>query len=176
MTERVTNIDFKILNGINKRLSCGTLDRIMPKISFLGNGGLIWFLAGGMLFVKKQYRIPVFIMLLALLSGVVVGNLFIKNLVARDRPCWLNKTFPMRINVPKDYSFPSCHTMSSFIAADVLYQTNLLFGYAAFALAGLIAFSRMYLYVHYPSDVIGGAVIGVTLGTSVWHIACGILM
>jgi undecaprenyl-diphosphatase len=65
--------------------------------------------------------------------------------------------------------------MSSFIAAEVLYQTNLFFGYAAFAVAGLIAFSRMYLYVHYPSDVIGGALLGVCLGTSVWHIAGGFL-
>ena len=80
------------------------------------------------------------------------------------RPCWLDPETPLLIAVPKDFSFPSGHTLSSAIGATVLTGTDWRFGWAAIPLAVLMAFSRLYLYVHFPSDVLAGAVLGVGIG------------
>jgi len=99
------------------------------------------------------------------------GNACLKNLIARPRPCWLDSSVQLLIANPADYSFPSGHTLSSVIGATGLTKTNRRFGYAAIPLAALIAFSRLYLYVHFPSDVLAAAVLGVALGELVWR--CG---
>ena len=95
--------------------------------------------------------------------GVLVGNVALKNLIARPRPCWV-ESVPLLIASPTDYSFPSGHTLSSAIAATILTKTDRRFGYAAIPLAALIAFSRLYLYVHWPSDVLAGALLGILIG------------
>ena len=77
----------------------------------------------------------------------------------------------MLIANPTDYSFPSGHTLSSVIGATILTKTNRHFGYAAIPLAVLIAFSRLYLYVHFPSDILGAAVLGVVIGVLTFR--CG---
>lgn len=89
---------------------------------------------------------------------------FLKNFVARPRPCWLDSSVRLLIANPTDYSFPSGHTLSSVIGATILTKTDRRFGYAAIPLAALIAFSRLYLYVHFPSDVLAAAVLGVLIG------------
>ena len=66
--------------------------------------------------------------------------------------------------VPKDYSFPSGHTQASFAAATALFTGNKKAGICAYVLAALIAFSRLYLYVHFPTDVLAGVVIGICCG------------
>ena len=103
-----------------------------------------------------------------LLAGLVVamlaGNLALKNFFARPRPCWLDESVPLLIARPSDYSFPSGHTMAAAIGATILTAADRRFGWAAIPLAVLIAFSRMYLYVHFPSDILGGAVLGVGIG------------
>lgn len=103
-----------------------------------------------------------------LVCCVVVGNLILKNLVARARPCSLNTTVNLLISAPTDYSFPSGHTTSSFAAAVIWYHADKRFGVPALILAFLIAFSRLYLYVHFPSDVIAGALIGAAIGHTAW--------
>ena len=82
----------------------------------------------------------------------------------RPRPCWLDSSVWLLIADPTDYSFPSGHTLSSVIGATILTKTDRRFGYAAIPLAALIAFSRLYLYVHFPSDVLAAAVLGVMIG------------
>ena len=96
--------------------------------------------------------------------GVLVGNVCLKNLIARPRPCWLDSSVRLLIADPTDYSFPSGHTLSSVIGATILTKTDRRFGYAAIPLAALIAFSRLYLYAHFPSDVLAAAVLGVMIG------------
>ena len=96
--------------------------------------------------------------------GVLVGNVCLKNFIARPRPCWLDSSVRLLIADPTDYSFPSGHTLSSVIGATILTKTDRRFGYAAIPLAALIAFSRLYLYVHFPSDVLAAAVLGVMIG------------
>ena len=160
------NLDWSILHWIQSTLTCPALDFLMPKITLLGNGGMIWLLASGGLLCTKKYRKQGVVLLGSLAVGVLVGNVFLKNLIARPRPCWLDSGVQLLITNPTDYSFPSGHTLSSVIAATVLTKTDRRFGYAAIPLAALIAFSRLYLYVHFPSDVLAAAVIGVVIGVA----------
>lgn len=152
-------------------LSGPVLDFLMPKITLLGNGGAIWILAALILLCTKKYRRQGVLLLVGLVAGVLVGNACLKNLIARPRPCWLDSSVQLLNANPADYSFPSGHTLSSVIGATGLTKTNRRFGYAAIPLAALIAFSRLYLYVHFPSDVLAAAVLGVALGELVWR--CG---
>jgi len=116
------------------------------------------------LICTKKYRRQGILLLCGLAAGVLVGNVFLKNFVARPRPCWLDSSVRLLIANPTDYSFPSGHTLSSVIGATILTKTDRRFGYAAIPLAALIAFSRLYLYVHFPSDVLAAAVLGVLIG------------
>ena len=136
------SIDWSILHWVRDVLTCPFLDFLMPKLILLSNGGAVWLLAVGML----------------------VGNVCLKNFIARPRPCWLDESVPLLIARPSDYSFPSGHTMAGAIGATILMAADRRFGWAAIPLAVLIAFSRLYLYVHFPSDVLGGAVLGVGIG------------
>ena len=103
-------------------------------------------------------------MLAGLAVGVLAGNLTLKPLIARPRPCWLDESVQLLIANPTDYSFPSGHTLSSLIGATVLTKANRKFGFAAIPLAALIAFSRLYLYVPFPTDILGAAVLGMAIG------------
>lgn len=159
--------DWYILNWIQGNLRCGVFDFLMPVISALGNGGAIWLVAAAALMCFKKYRRYGVLLLLGLAAGVMVGNVCLKNIVARPRPCWLDTTVQLLIRNPADYSFPSGHTLSSTIAAAVRTSADRRFGYAAIPLAALIAFSRLYLYVHFPSDIIGAVCIGLLLAFAV---------
>lgn len=166
----ITDIDFIILNFMHEKLSCGFLDMLMPIVTFLGNAGLIWIAASLALIFVKRHRKTALMLLGGLACSAVVGNLILKNLVARTRPFALNPAVNLLISAPTDYSFPSGHTMSSFAAAVILYHADKRFGIPALILAFLIAFSRLYLYVHFPSDIIAGAVIGAVIGYAVCKI------
>ena len=100
----------------------------------------------------------------ALLCGLIVGNLTLKPLIGRIRPYDLNPGVSLLIDKLHDFSFPSGHTLSSFEGATVLLIRDKRFGIPAMILAAIIALSRLYLYVHYPTDVLAGAVLGITFG------------
>lgn len=163
MFDWIQNMDWAILHWIRNTLQCGALDFWMPKITALGNGGAVWIVAAGALTSSKRYRRYGLAMLAALAAGVLVGNVCLKHLVARSRPCWLENA-ALLITNPTDYSFPSGHTLSSVIGATVLTEANRKFGLIAIPLAALIAVSRLYLYVHFPSDVLAAAVLGIAIG------------
>ena len=163
MLEWIQNTDWAILHWIRETMQCSVLDALMPKITLLGHGGVIWLLAAAGMTYSKKYRKYGIAVFAALAAGVLVGNVCLKHLVARPRPCWL-ESVPLLISDPTDFSFPSGHTLSSVIAATVLTAANHKFGFAAIPLAALIAFSRLYLYVHFPSDVLASVVIGLLLG------------
>ena len=157
-------LDWGILHWIQNNITCPFLDAVVPKLTMLGNAGIIWILAGVLLLCTKKYRRQGALVLMGLLVGLLVGNVALKHLVARSRPCWLDPSVQLLIATPTDYSFPSGHTLSSVIGATILTKTDRRFGYAAIPLAALIAFSRLYLYVHFPSDVLAAAVLGVLIG------------
>lgn len=164
------SLDWTILHGIHAALACPLLDFLMPKITALGNGGAIWILAAAGLLCTRKYRKHGVLLLAGLALGVLTGNLLLKNLIARPRPCWLEPDFPLLIAVPTDYSFPSGHTLASVIGAGVLTDADRRFGCVAIPLAVLIAFSRLYLYVHFPSDILGAAVLGIGISVLVLRI------
>ena len=147
----------------------------MPIITSLGNGGIIWILTALILIATKKYRVTGIAVLAALLLNLLIGNIILKPLIARVRPCDINTAVQLLIPRPTDYSFPSGHTLSSFAAATVIFLRDKRFGIAALILASLIAFSRLYLYVHYLSDVLGGIVIGAAIGIFV-HIMISNIM
>ncbi len=168
MTECITRLDFSFLYWVQSTLKCPFLDFLMPKITFLGNAGLIWLLTAGILLMLPKYRRTGIILLAALALGALVGNVCLKNLFARPRPCWTDTAVQLLIPVPQDFSFPSGHTLSSVIAATVLTAADRRFAFAAILLAALIAFSRLYLFVHFPTDALASVLLGVGIGLLVW--------
>ncbi len=154
MVDAITRIDFSILNFIQENIKNTLLDKIMVFITSLGNMSIIWIIIGICLLISKRYRKYGIMLFIALLLCAIVGNLTLKPLVDG-----------LLIKEPLDYSFPSGHTMCSFAPAVVLYYMNKKAGICAVILSTLIGFSRLYLYVHYPSDVASGAIIGIILGT-----------
>ena len=153
-------MDFQILYFINE-FHFEILDKIMILITHMGTKGIFWILVGVILLLFKKTRKCGLTVLIALLFSLIVGNILLKNIVARPRPCWIDETINMLIAVPKDYSFPSGHTFASFAAAVSVFLYYKKAGTAAVILAFLIGFSRLYLFVHFPTDVLSGAVLGI---------------
>lgn len=158
------NIELMILNGIQS-LRNPLLDAIMLFLTRLGDAGFIWIILSLLLLIKGKTRQIGIMMLIALCLNVLLCNSILKHLFARVRPCDMNTSIHLLVSRPTDYSFPSGHTAASFTAVSVLYlmkSKKLL--KISLILAFLIAFSRMYLYVHYPSDILGGVVVGIVCG------------
>ncbi len=152
--------ELKFLDFIAENLRCGLLDFLMPKITLLGNAGIFWIVLAAALLIPKKTRRAGVAMGIALVLGLLVCNMTLKPLVARVRPYDVAGIMPYLIEVQHDYSFPSGHTIASFEGAVAILLYNKKWGIAALVLAVLIAFSRMYLYVHYPSDVLVSVLLG----------------
>ena len=141
------------------------ITKIMKAASKLGDAGFIWILLTGVLLVIPKTRKVGILVSVALLLDVLTCNVILKPLIARTRPYDVNKAVELLIRAPRDYSFPSGHTAASFAAAAALwFADKKKLAIPALVLAVLIAFSRMYFYVHYPTDVLGGAILGMVCG------------
>ena len=158
--ERTKNYELSILDTL-QALRTKTLDKLMVHITKLGDGGCIWIVLDICLLLSKQTRKEGMLLTISLILEAMICNLMLKPLIARKRPCDLNPTVSLLISRPKDYSFPSGHTAASFVAVTILYLSRNIVWQPALFIACLIALSRMYLYVHYPSDVIAGMLIGI---------------
>ena len=157
-------MEIQILNIIqNLRTDIG--DTIVPLITKLGDAGMIWICLTIVLLIIPKTRKTGVIMMAALLVDVLLCNVLIKNLVARTRPFDVNTAVQLLVAKPRDYSFPSGHTAASFASVTALYLAGeKKLWKIALVLAVLIAFSRLYLYVHYPTDVLGGIITGAIAG------------
>ncbi len=150
-----------ILDFIQEHFRCAFLDVLLPFITMLGDAGIIWIVAAVVMLFFKQTRKTGLTMGVALIIGLALGNGVLKNVVGRIRPYDVNTEVQLLVERLSDKSFPSGHTLASFEAAGVLMICDRRrFGYAALALAIVIAFSRLYLYVHYPTDVLAGIILG----------------
>lgn len=157
----IQGVDNSILLWIRDILACSVFDITMPFISFLGNKGAFWLLLSVFLFLLGGEKRKWGIMILASLAvTALLANVIIKPAVARIRP-FDALQLPILIPPPLDYSFPSGHTAAAFAAATAGILQNKKLGVSLFIFAFLMAFSRLYLSVHYPSDVLAGALIGV---------------
>ena len=160
--------DLPILDWIASHLWCPFLDTIMPVITTLGDGGIFWIVLAVALMLFKPTRRVGIGMGLALLMGLLLCNLTLKPLCHRPRPYdyqydVFGKLIPLIIERQHDFSFPSGHTIASFEAAGVIVMYHKKWGIASLVLASLIAFSRLYLYVHYPTDVLASIILGFAL-------------
>ena len=169
----LSQAELGILDWISFHLHSRFLDTVMPIITWLGDKGLLWIVLGlGILFFQKGKRDTGFRVLLALLLGLLICNLLLKNAVGRIRPFALNDAVQLLVPPPSDPSFPSGHTTAAFAAATVLICDHWKGRWIVLIVAILVAFSRLYLYVHFLTDVICGALIGIFCGWLsglLWH-------
>jgi len=161
-------MEFNILYAINE-IHNPVLDKIMVGITTLGDAGAIWILLGIILLFMKKTRKCGILMLISIALGALVGNVILKNVIARPRPCWVNPDIALLIPNPHDFSFPSGHTLASFEAAIMIFLHNKKWGSLSLVLATLIAFSRMYLFVHFPTDIIGGIILAIIISLIVYY-------
>ena len=163
------SFDLPILDWIQANMRSSFLDAAMPIITVLGDAGIFWMICAGILAITKKYRRAGFGMAIAMMLGLVVCNMILKPGVGRPRPYdfqWevFGKEILLLIEKQHDFSFPSGHTIASFEACTVLMLADKKLGIPATLLAILIAFSRLYLYVHYPTDVITSVILGTLFG------------
>ena len=156
------DFEYAILDFIRETCSCAFMDGLMQFITFFGNGGWFWIVLGLTLsFIPKTRKIGITVCL-ALLINLIVCNITLKPLIARVRPYDLREGIALIIDAPHDFSFPSGHTSASFAAAFAVFlYDKKWYGISAMVFAALIAFSRLYLYVHFPTDILGGIVVGI---------------
>ena len=160
------DFDFSILTWLQAHRT-GFLDTVVPILTRLGDKGVFWILVGVVLLCIPARRRCGISVLAALLASLILGNGLLKHLFGRARPCWLRPIEDMLIAIPKDTSFPSCHALSCFAAAVVIFHYDRRLGVPALVIAGGVALSRLYLYVHFPTDVLAGTVLGIVIGLAV---------
>lgn len=162
MFDLVLDIEFFILDFIYN-LHTPFMDKLWVFITHLGDKGLLWILMGLIMCFTKKYRRAGTTVLLALLLDFLIANLTLKPLVARIRPYEYVEGIKLLIDKPMDFSFPSGHSFAAFAAANSVFLFHKKEGICLLVLASLIAFSRLYLYVHFPTDVICGVIFGIAV-------------
>ena len=168
------SFDLPILDWIQANLQSGFLDTIMPIITMLGDGGIFWIVCSVLFTLHPKTRRMGIAMAIAMAMGLLICNMILKPWVGRMRPYdyqidILGKTWndllvggKLLVDTPHDYSFPSGHTIACFEASVAIMLSNKKLGIPALIIAILVSFSRMYLYVHYPTDVIASVILGTT--------------
>ena len=157
-------IDMKILELIQTGFGCDVLDAVMPLITRLGDGGILWIICSLLLVIFPKTRKAGMAVATGLVLEALCCNVVLKPLVARTRPYDVNSAVQLLIAKQVDYSFPSGHTAAAFAGMSALYFSKSRGVIPALVLSVLIAFSRLYLYVHYPTDILGGALLGTLAG------------
>jgi undecaprenyl-diphosphatase len=142
----------------------GFLDFIVPKITFLGNAGWFWIVLTALLLILPFNRKMGLQATISLILTFTLCNLILKPSIMRCRPCWLEQDVQMLVKIPHDFSFPSGHSNASFAVATAIFTRNKKLGIPALILAAMIAISRLYLFVHWPTDVLAGTCIGICGG------------
>ena len=169
--EVLIQIDENILLFIQEYLRRDWMNGFWSMVTHLGDGGFIWILAGAALLIFKRTRKAGAAVLLALIFGAVITNVVLKNVIARIRPYEVVEGLKLLIERQHDFSFPSGHACAAFAGATALYRTIPgKYGICALVFAGLIALSRLYVGVHYPSDVIAGTLIGIFSGWAAYKL------
>lgn len=157
----LNNFDIGVLYLIQDSLRSPILTSFLEFMTDLGNNGYVWIALAVLLMTIRKCRKAGLTTMLALVINVILANGILKHLVQRPRPFDTYGGLQVLIHRPADWSFPSGHASASFAAAFVLYHyLPKKFSIVMFVLAALISFSRLYLGVHYPTDVFAGVFVG----------------
>lgn len=177
----ITAWDLSVLDYIAEHFRCAFLDTFMRTVTLFGEGGIFWIAIAVIFLFIPKHRKTGLMMGAAMLLGLAVGNGIMKNLIARTRPYDMpGVNVELLVKTLSDFSFPSGHTLVCFEAATVLTVRKNRLAVPAAVIAVLVALSRLYLYVHYPTDVICGALLGILFGicgtaivNAVWNAVTG---
>ena len=154
-------MDLALSRWVAQVLHTPFLDWLMPIFTYLGEAGWCWIVICILLLLRPATRRWGVVCGIALLTAFLVGEIGLKNLIQRPRPFLSLPEIPLLISPPHSFSFPSGHTGSSFAAAFSIRMMDRRWGTAALILAGLIAFSRFYLTVHFFTDILAGVLLGI---------------
>ncbi len=157
-------MELAILDWIQSHLRCGFLDAVLPVITRTADHGELWIILALVLLAIRNQRKYGAAVACGLVLDLVSCNLLLKPLVGRIRPFAVNTAVELLVKAPLDASFPSGHTAASFAAVFALKAAGSPLWKPALAVAVVISFSRLYLYVHWPSDVLAGALLGAAVG------------
>lgn len=165
MLEALQNLDSNILLWIQENLRSDWLTPVVIFITRLGNAGMIWIILALGLLLPKKTRREGLMCTVALVMMLVLNNMFLKNLVARTRPYEVVHGLVSLVGNMRDFSFPSGHTAAAFsVASVVFYKCPKWLWIPVMLLAALMGFSRLYVGVHYPTDVIFAVLEGFFIG------------
>lgn len=157
--DAIQSFDIEILDRLGDVCRNSFGDGFWKVVTLLGDKGIFWIALAAVLLLFRRTRKGGLAVGIAILTGFLVGNLVLKNWIARIRPYDVNTWYMLTVKRLSDFSFPSGHTMASLGGSLALFYVNKKYGTPAVIMAVMIMFSRLYLYVHYPSDILGGIVI-----------------
>ena len=167
MFDFIQNIDISVIEKIyslQHNLNSELFNKIMIFFTILGDNGMIWIAVALILFLNRKYRKIGLFSIISLIICALAVNVILKPLIHRPRPFSKLADIVLLIKAPKDFSFPSGHTAASFVMVYIFFRHIKKFFVPVFITGILIAFSRMYLSVHFPSDIIAGIIIGIFSG------------
>ncbi len=166
MFDKLLEIDGEILLWIQQHLRADFLNPVVKGITYLGNGGILMIALCIILMIIPKTRRLGIVCSCSLAATFLLNNLLLKNIVARTRPYEAVNGLSRIIGKQSDYSFPSGHSGASFaVAVPIFKECPRRIGVPVLILAFLIALSRLYVGVHYPTDIIAGILLGTLFGT-----------
>ncbi len=173
MLEIIQVWDASALLWIQENLRNTFFDAVLPLYSTMGDAGLLWMALSALMLCFPKTRKAGLLALCAMALGLICNNLILKHLVARQRPWLVVENLLPLLEAPDPLSFPSGHTCAAFAAAGIWCRTLPGKGLRAIALllAVLMGVSRLYVGVHFPTDVLAGMVVGLFCSWVVWRLA-----
>jgi undecaprenyl-diphosphatase len=166
MIDFLYSVDLSIFYFINHSLSCSALDKFFSIITNVNNWFIAYLILLGISFFKggSRGKIAVLGIILLIILTDRLNATLVKDIFHRLRPCNTLKDAIIPLGCNGTFSFPSNHAVNNFAAAVFFYKLFPKLKWLLFITASLVALSRVYLGLHYPSDILGGAVIGSAFG------------
>ena len=166
MIDFLYSIDLSVFYFINSTISNPIFDKFFPFITNVKNWYLAYIILWSILLIKggKIGKFASFGIILLIISSDQISSNLLKNLFERLRPCNALDDVNILVNCSRSFSFPSSHAVNNFAVAFYFYKLYPKLKWVLFITAALVAFSRPYVGVHYPSDILAGALIGMLIG------------
>lgn len=171
MFKPIENLDIHLIQWMDAHIHNFLLDQVMPWITCLGNNAILWIITGVLLLTIRKYRKAGLMIFATIILYTVLGEVILKPIIQRPRPFIDMPNLHLLIPKPASFSFPSGHAAGAFAICSILAKLFRKFGILFFILAAAIALSRVYLHVHYPSDIIAGAFLGLGCAEIVWRLS-----